>query len=66
MRTFHTIFQLKYILFIVFTSVDTDPDYDQNQSTESTDRNWFGTLKKSYSDDFENFIWANSFCNTVV
>ena len=35
MRTFHTIFQLKYILFIEFTSVDTDPNYNQNQSTES-------------------------------
>ena len=39
MRTFHTIFQLKYILFLEFTTVDTDPDYNQNQSTESTDRN---------------------------
>ena len=74
MRTFHTIFQLKYILFIEFTSVDTDPDYNQNQSTESTDRNWKSKFnvqiiwyfKKSYSDDFENSIWANSFCNTLV
>ena len=39
MRTFHAIFQLKYILFIEFTSVDTDPNYNKNQSTESTDRN---------------------------